>query len=50
MAPEMPSPYEPEGPQGLGDSTFAGWRLRVKTRWRRTLGIVAPGCLRRRGK
>jgi hypothetical protein len=26
----MPSPYEPEGPQGLGNKTFAGRHLRVK--------------------
>ena len=28
----MPSPYEPEGPQGLGNRTLAGRRVRVKTR------------------
>jgi hypothetical protein len=27
----MPSPYEPEGPQGLGNQTLAGRHLRVKT-------------------
>ena len=26
----MPSPYEPEGPQGLGNPTLAGRHLRVK--------------------
>src|SRR5512132_4586296 len=46
-APKIPSPYEPEGPQGLGKKTVACRHLRVKAQAPIGNDVAVPGRTRR---